>query len=120
MSEKIKTHKVGKLRIYLKTGEKIKSKGLLRKLFPKSTYWKIVEEAKNSDLMNAHVFHTQTAFAKGGEIHHNRAESDNSGLTVCIELVDTREKLENFFRTHHEMLKDKTVIFKEVEFWNVE
>lgn len=120
MNKKLKTHKVGKLRIYLKTGETIKSKGLLRKFFPKSVYWKIIEEAKHSGLMNAHVFHTQTAYTQGGDIHRRNVESDNSGLTVCVELVDSREKLEHFFKTHQPMFKDKTVIYKEVEFWDVE
>jgi hypothetical protein len=35
MEKKLKTHSLGKLCIYLNTGEKVKSKTLLRKLFPK-------------------------------------------------------------------------------------
>lgn len=120
MSKKIKTHKIGKLRIYLKTGEKVKSKTLLRKFFPRSTYWQIIEEAKIAGIMNAHIFHTQTSFVQGEQIQKVSAEGDNSGITVCVELVDSREKLELFFKTHHPLLKDKTVIFKEVEFWDVE
>lgn len=120
MEKRIKTHKVGKLRIYLKTGEKIKSETLLRKLFPRSTYWKIIEEAKVSGIMNAHIFHTQTSYVQGERIQKVTAEGDNSGITVCIELVDMREKLELFFKTHHEILKNKTVIFKEVEFWDAD
>jgi len=45
-------------------------------------------------------------------------EGDNSGLTVCLELVDNKEKLELFFITHKAMLKNKTAIFTEVEFWS--
>lgn len=44
-------------------------------------------------------------------------EDDTSGLTVCIELVDERNKLEAFFKTHKEILKENTVIYKEVESW---
>jgi PII-like signaling protein len=40
------------------------------------------------------------------------------GLTVCLELVDNIEKLELFFTTHKAMLKNKTAIFTEVEFWS--
>jgi|JI10StandDraft_1071094.scaffolds.fasta_scaffold257798_3 PII-like signaling protein len=120
MNKKLKTHTVGKLRIYLKTGDTIKSKSLLRKLFPKSIYWQIVEEAKKSGLMNAHVFHTQAAYTQGDKIHKRNLENDNSGLTVCVELVDMREKLEHFFKTHQPMLKGKTIIYKEVEFWDLD
>lgn len=120
MNKKIKTHTAGKLRIYLKSGDTIKSKTLLRKIFPRSVYWQIVEEAKKSGLMNAHVFHTHAAYTQGDKIHRRHVESDNSGLTVCVELVDNRENLEQFFKTHQAMLKDKTVIYKEVEFWDAE
>ncbi|MEO6904328.1 MAG: hypothetical protein ABI315_14410 [Bacteroidia bacterium] len=57
---KIKSHKLGKLRIYLKTGEKVKSQKLLHKLFPKSIYRSVVLEAKKDNIMNASVFNTQS------------------------------------------------------------
>jgi len=37
-----------------------------------------------------------------------------------VELVDKREKLENFFLKHRELLREKVVIYKEVEFWDAE
>lgn len=118
METKIKTHKMGKLRIFLRSGETIKGEKLLHKLFPKSKYRKIMEEAKNAGIMQAHIYHTHAAYENSGKITHHSAEGDNGGLTVCLELVDEREKLEMFFTTHKAMLKNKTVIFKEVEFWS--
>ncbi len=117
MIENISVSKIGKLRIYMKTGEAIKSKNLLRKMFPKTKYLKIMEEAKASGIMNAHVFHTHAAVQNGGKMAYHSIEGDTSGLTVCIELVDERNKLEAFFKTHEEILKENTVIYKEVEFW---
>lgn len=117
MTEEIKITKIGKLRIYLKTGEAIKSKTLLRKIFPQSKYRQIMQEAKNSHIMNAHVFHTLAAVQKGGDMAHHFIEGDTSGLTVCVELVDNKEKLQNFFKTHKELIIENTVIYKEVEFW---
>lgn len=117
MTDEIKISKIGKLRIYLKTGEAIKSKSLLRKIFPKNKYQQIMLEAKNSHIMNAHVFHTHAAVQKGGKMAHHSIEGDTSGLTVCIELVDERKHLEQFFKTHKELLKENTIIYKEVEFW---
>lgn len=117
MIDPINISKIGKLRIYMKTGEAIKSKTLLRKMFPKAKYRQIMQEAQNSGIMNAHVFHTHAAVQKGGTMAHHSIEGDTSGLTVCIELVDERKHLELFFRTHKELLKENTVIYKEVEFW---
>ena len=117
MTEEMKITKIGKLRIYMTTGEAVKSKTLLRKIFPKTKYLKIMQEAKASGIMNAHVFHTHAAVQKGGKMTHHSVEGDTSGLTVCVELVDDRNKLQAFFKTHKDILKDNTVIYKEVEFW---
>lgn len=117
MKEELAITKLGKLRIYMTTGEKIKSQTLLRKVFPKSKYIKIIQEARASGILNAHVFNTHTAVQKGGKVSHNSIESDTSGLTVCVELVDEKETLQKFFKTHKDILKGNTVIYKEVEFW---
>lgn len=120
MEKKIKTHSLGKLRIYLKTGEKIKSKTLLRKLFPVSVYRNIIEMAKEDGIMNASVFNTHMGFSNYDKISQFSLETDNAGLTICIELIDTKEKLQKFFLKHKENLKDKVVIYREVEFWDVD
>lgn len=120
MKKQIKTHSLGKLRIYLKTGETIKSKTLLRKLFPKSMYGNLIKMAKEDGIINASVFHAHMSFSKDQRIKQYSFESDNSGLTVCVELIDTKEKLQQFFIKHSESLRDKVVIYKEVEYWDVE
>jgi PII-like signaling protein len=120
MDTAIKTQKIGKLKIYLKAGETVKSDKALHKLFPRSKYKKILDEAKKAGIRNAHIFNTHAAYESGGEIHHSHIEHDNSGLTVCIELVDEKGKLEGFFKTHKAMLRNKTVIYKEVELWGFE
>lgn len=117
MAIQIKEQKIGKLRIFLKSGEKVKSERLLHKLFPKNKYSKILDEARKSGLMNAHIYQTHAAF-EGGKVAHYSLEGNNSRLTVCLELVDFKEKLELFFVSHKEMLKGNTAIFTEVEFWS--
>lgn len=118
MATKIKEQKIGKLRIFLKSGETVRSEKFLRKLFPKNKYSKILDEAKKAGIMNAHIFHTHAAYESGSKVSHYSVEGDNNGLTVCLELVDHKEKLELFFATHKAMLKNKTAIFTEVEFWS--
>ncbi|OIP81498.1 MAG: hypothetical protein AUK44_09830 [Porphyromonadaceae bacterium CG2_30_38_12] len=120
MKKQIKTHSLGKLRIYVKTGENIKSKTLLRKMFPTSLYRNIINIAKEDGIMNASAFNAHISFSGDSKIKQFSYESDNSGLTVCVELIDTREKLQHFFIKHSVLLKDKVVIYKEVEYWDVE
>ncbi len=118
MATKIKEQKIGKLRIFLKSGEKVESEKFIHKLFPKNKYIKILGEAKKAGIMNAHIFHTHAAFEGGSKVAHYSIEGDNRGLTVCLELIDEKDKLERFFTTHKTMLKNKTAIFTEVECWS--
>lgn len=120
MQTKIKTHKLGKLRIYLATDETVKSASLLHKIFPKNKYRQIVIEAKKDGIMNASVFNTHFGYSNNGKIQQMSAETGNSGLTICIELIDNRDKLEAFFCKHKGILKGKVVVFKEVEFWDID
>ncbi|MBS1594100.1 MAG: DUF190 domain-containing protein [Bacteroidetes bacterium] len=119
MIKKIKVQKLGKLRIYLKSGETVKSEGLLRKIFPRTAVRKILDEAKSEGFLNAHVFQTHSAYRKGEKsIHTHAVEGDNSGLTICIELVDEKDRLQQFVIRNEELLAGKTIIFKEVEYWS--
>lgn len=54
MKEELKITTMGKLRMYMTTGESITAKSLLGKMFPKSKYIKIMQEAKISGIRNAH------------------------------------------------------------------
>lgn len=122
MSKKIKTHSLGKLKIYITPSDKVKhpERSTWQKLFPKTAYIHIIQDAKEEGIMNASVYNTQFGFSNKGKIQAISVEGDNSKLTMCIELIDSREKLEHFFLKHKDHLKGKVVIFKEVEFWDVE
>ena len=120
MTNDLKISKMGKLRIYITAGEKIASAKLLRKMFPKTKYLQIMQEAKTSNIMNAHAFKTHAAVQNGGSVTHDAIEGDMSGLMFCIELIDERSKLEAFFKTHKNILQNNTVVYKEVEFWKYE
>ncbi len=122
MEEKIKHHSLGKLEIYIAPAHKVRqgARSLFRKLFPKSTYMHLIEEAKKDGIINAAAHSTHTSFTTDGKIISFTAEGDNSRLAMCVELVDKREKLETFFLKHRESLREKVVIYKEVEFWDVE
>jgi len=76
--------------------------------------------AKEDGILNASVFDTHMSFAGENKISQFSYETDNSGLTVCVELIDKKEKLQRFFVKHSDSLRDKVVIYKEVEYWDVE
>ncbi|MFT4019811.1 MAG: DUF190 domain-containing protein [Agriterribacter sp.] len=122
MVKKLKHHSLGKLEIYIAPAHKVQHgrRSLFRKLFPKSTYIHLIEEAKKDGIINAAAHSTHTSFTTDGKIIAFSAEGDNAKLAMCVELVDKREKLENFFLKHRELLREKVVIYKEVEFWDVE
>lgn len=119
MNPTIKTRELGKLRVYMSRHEKIASGKFINKLFPKRALKHIVEAAKSDGIMNANVFHTHLGYTKNGNIHIEHLEYDNAHLPLCLELIDEREKLESFFKKHHTIFKGKVVVYKTVEFWEV-
>ncbi|EFK36141.1 MULTISPECIES: DUF190 domain-containing protein [Chryseobacterium] len=110
---------LGKLKIYIEPSHKVKDSeaSFFRKMFPKSAYLHIVSDAKKDGILNASVYQTHSGFSREGKVQRYQLEGNNTNLAICIELIDEREKLENFFLKHHVLLKDKIIIYKEVEFW---
>lgn len=122
MVKKVKHHSLGKLEIYIAPAHKVQhgNKSLFRKLFPKSTYIHLIQEARKDGILNAAAHSTHTSFTTDGKIISFNAEGDNAKLAMCVELVDRREKLEAFFLKHQDALREKVIIYKNVEFWDVE
>jgi PII-like signaling protein len=120
MAEKIKSHSLGRLCIYIAPADKIRhgDRTMFRKLFPRSAYIHIITEAKKDGILNASAFNTHFGYSDTGSVQSFSAEGDNSRLSMCIELLDKSPKLEAFFLRHKDILKDKVVIYKEVEFWD--
>ncbi|GAC1447978.1 MAG: hypothetical protein NVSMB7_09090 [Chitinophagaceae bacterium] len=122
MVQKFKTHTLGKLEIFIEPAHKVRhaDRSLFRKLFPKSLYMHIIADAKNDGIINASAHSTHTSFNSDGKITSFNMEGDNSKLAMCVELIDKKEKLEQFFIKHKDALRSKVVIYKEVEFWDIE
>ena len=122
MVEKIKSHSLGKLEIYIEPSQKVRhgERTLFRKIFPKSAYMHIITEAKKDGIINASAHSTHVGYRSDGEIQAFNVEGDNSKLAMCVELIDQKEKLQRFFLRHKDLLRSKVVIYKEVEFWDVD
>jgi PII-like signaling protein len=122
MENKIKKHSLGKLLIYATPSDKIRhgERSIFRRFFPKSAYVHIIQDAKMEGILNASAYNTHFGFSNNESIQSFNVEADNSKLTMCVELVDKKEKLESFCLRHKNYLKGKVVIFKEVEFWDID
>ncbi len=115
----IVTHDIGKIRIYLTPRDRVAAHGFWDKLGAKPLYREIVKAAKRDGLRNAAAFMTHFGFTGGGTVQALGAETANPDLTLCVELIDSKDRLEEFCRRHGELLKGKTIVYKNVEHWDV-
>ncbi|GAC1313652.1 MAG: hypothetical protein NVSMB24_37190 [Mucilaginibacter sp.] len=109
----------GKIKIYLKPKDKIKSTGFIGRLNSKQLYRELIQYAKDDTIMNAAVYQTHSGFSMHGKISTVHVELGNDDLVICVELIDEKLKLEEFCRKHAELLKGKMIVFKAVEFWEI-
>jgi len=110
---------LGKIQIYVKPNEKVQATGIVHSLKSRQLYRELVKYAKEDDLMNASVYQTHHGYSMHGKISSTHVELGNQDLFLCIELIDEKEKLEEFCRKHALLLKGKMIVFKAVEFWEI-
>jgi H+/Cl- antiporter ClcA/PII-like signaling protein len=109
---------IGMIRIYLKPREKAVGVGR-RFLGARLLYRELVMQAKAAGIMNATAHHTHFGYSNRGKLEDEGYEVPNPDLTMCVELIAPRPDLEEFCRTHGELLKHKVIVYKHVEHWNV-
>jgi PII-like signaling protein len=105
--------------IYLKPSDKRKRPGLRGLLSARPMYRELIDAAKVDGIMNAHAHHTHYGYSNHGKVRANDPEMGNAELTMCVELIAAKEELERFCRTHGELLKDKVIIYKHIEHWDI-
>jgi len=115
----IVSREMGKVRIYLTPRDRLPAKGLLARLNARPVYREIVKAAKHDGVKNAAAFTTHFGYTNGGKVQSQGAEISNPQLTICVELIDTKDVLETFCRQHGDLLKGRTIIYKQVEHWDI-
>jgi len=117
-SHKLSSREVGIVRIYMKPRAKAVGTG---GWFGggKPLYRELVMQAKASGIMNAVAHQTHFGYSNSGKLQHEGFEIPNPDLTMCVELIADRELLEEFCRTHGSLLKNKVIIYKHIEHWDV-
>ncbi|XAE55024.1 DUF190 domain-containing protein [Termitidicoccus mucosus] len=118
-SHHIVTREIGKIRIYLTPRDRLPAKGFWDKLNARPIYREIIKAAKAAGLNNAAAFMTHYGFTNGGNVQAEGVETSNPNLTLCVELIDHKNKLEEFCRRHGALLKGKTIVYKHVQHWDV-
>ena len=109
----------GKLQIYIRPKEKIQAENLVHRLQSRQLYRELVKLAKEDHLINASVYQTHHGYSLHGKISSHHVELANEDLCMCVELIDEKPKLEAFCIRHAELLRDKMIVFKPVEFWQI-
>lgn len=118
----VDVREVGQVRIYMMQGERSKKPGTgLKNWLSGSTplYRAIIKTAKQDGLMNATAHHTHYGFSGNGHVQSGDLETPNPSLNLYVELIGPREELELFCRKHGTLLKDKMVLYKHIEHWEI-
>lgn len=117
-SHKLSSREVGMVRIYMKPREKaVGTGGWFGGGRP--LYRELVMQAKAAGIMNAVAHHTHFGYSNSGKLQDEGFEIPSPDLTMCVELIADRVLLEEFCRTHGSLLKNKVIIYKHIEHWDV-
>jgi len=117
-SHTLATKEIGMVRIYMKPREKMPGAG--NKMFgSRPLYREVVMQAKASGILNANAHHTHFGYSNSGKLQDEGFEIANPDLTMCVELISARQELETFCRTHGALLRDKIIIYKHIEQWDL-
>jgi PII-like signaling protein len=119
MEQIIEATKTGMLLIFLRRWEVAEPEKFIEKIFRPNMSRKIVAKAKESGIQRAHLYYIKLHFEDGGSIIEYEVPENNSNekLLVCVELLDEKEKLEQFVLNNKKTLNGKLLIFREVERW---
>jgi len=110
---------MGKLSIYITQSEKAAESSLLKKIKAKPLYREIIRAAKEDKIMAASAFNTHYGYSNHEKVQSKFAEGLDRHLALCIELIDSKSKLEAFCKSHVRLLAGKSIVFKPVEYWEI-
>ena len=117
---KVVGREIGQLRIYLSAAIKGRPRTGWKKLLGTSPlYRELIAAAKGDGILHATAHNSFHGYSGDQAIQSDVGEAPNQNLTLCVELVDTRAKLEAFVRHHGELLHGRVMVYKHVEHWSL-
>lgn len=115
---KVNEREIGQIRIYMTPGEK-RGGQWLKKMFSKPLYQEIITAAKKDGLLNAAAHHTHYGYSSNGKIQSHHSDMPNESVNLCVELIAQRDQLERFCRKHGDLLREKVIVYKHMEHWEI-
>ncbi|WP_347400361.1 DUF190 domain-containing protein [Sphingomonas paeninsulae] len=115
----VTSREIGMIRIYLKPADKAPRALSKSRWGAKPLYRALVTQAKADGIMNAVAHHTHYGFSNHGPVRENGAEISDPHLTMCVELIGSKDQLELFCRAQGALLADKVIVYKHLEHWHV-
>mgnify|MGYP002775300981 CR=1 FL=1 len=114
----VTSREIGLVRIYLKPNDR--SPQATKSWWNQTPlYRELVKAAKADGIMNATAHHTHFGYANHGSVHAEGAELANPELTMYVELICARPKLEQFCAKHAALLAKKVIVYKHLEHWTL-
>jgi len=117
---RITTHEIGHLCIYLTRNDHLPPQRWWQHIFPRSLSHEIIQAAKQNGILNATAHSPLHGFTGKGAIEQDHPEYSSPRLSIFVELVAERLKLEEFVLSHGALLADKIIVYKHIERWRVD
>ena len=118
-SHRVVATETGMIRIYLKPRDRAGTGRTGWFSGGKPLYRELVAQAKADGLINAVAHHAHHGYSNHGPILDDGAEAANPELTMCVELIGSRDQLERFCSRHGAQLASKVIVYKHLERWQV-
>lgn len=115
---RVVSKETGQLRIYLPQGATRHGTGF-RSMFGRPLFRELIDLAKQFGILNAASHSTQYGYSNHGRVPADGVEALNPHLSVCVELIDHRDRLEEFCHEHADLLKDRVMVYKHLEHWEL-
>ena len=118
-SHRVVATETGMIRIYLKPRDRAGTGRTGWFSGGKPLYRELVAQAKAEGLINAVAHHAHHGYSNHGPVLDDGAEAANPELTMCVELIGSRDQLERFCARHGAQLSDKVIVYEHLEHWTV-
>ncbi|TXF74812.1 DUF190 domain-containing protein [Chryseobacterium sp.] len=92
------------LRIYFEFGKKVETHGFWKKMWHSSLKEYLLKKAKESDIKQALYFEAKSGYLNFEDIKNHHSEVPHMHHPICLELIDTDEKIKEFLETNRETL----------------
>lgn len=117
---KVVGREVGQLRVYLSSAVKGRPRTGWKKLLGTTPlYRELIDAAKTEGILHATAHNSFHGYSGQQAIQSDIGEAPNPHLTLCVELVDSRARLEKFVKAHGELLRGRVMVYKHVEHWDL-